>query len=93
MNSLAKFDAPLRRSVQHITNSDLTDVQWIQANFPVKDGGLGVRRASSLAIPAFLASAASTLSLQDDILAESAKSNSDLIGLGRIGITLVNEMR
>jgi len=31
-------------------------------------GGLGVRRVSSLAIPAFLASAASTLPLQDDIL-------------------------
>ena len=28
----------------------------------MKDGGLGVRRVSSLALPAFLASAASTLS-------------------------------
>ena len=30
--------------------------------------GLGVRRVASLAIPAFIASAASTLSLQDDLL-------------------------
>jgi len=44
----------------------------IQASLPVRDGGLGVRRVSSLALPAFLASPASTLSLQDDILTESA---------------------
>jgi len=42
----------------------------------VKDGGLGVRRVSSLAIPAFLASAASTLNLKDDILSGSICSNS-----------------
>jgi len=45
-------------------------MQWIPASLPVKDGGLGVRlrRVSSLVLPAFLASAASTLSVQDDIL-------------------------
>jgi len=35
---------------------------------PIAHGGLGVRRVSSLGIPAFLASAASTLPLQDDII-------------------------
>jgi len=35
---------------------------------PIAHGGLEVRRVSSLAIPAFLASAAITLPLQDDIL-------------------------
>ena len=35
-----------------------------------------IRRVSSLAIPAFVASAASTLSLQDDILSDCAKSDS-----------------
>jgi hypothetical protein len=43
-------------------------MQWLQASLPVKDGGLGVRRVASLASPAFLASAASTLALQDFIL-------------------------
>jgi len=74
-NSLAKFDALLRRSIQLITNSDISDIQWIQASLPVKDGGLPVRRVSSLALPAFLASAASTLSLQVDNLAESPNSD------------------
>jgi len=43
----------------------------------VKDGGLGVRRVSSLALPAFLASAASTLPLHGDILADCACSDND----------------
>jgi len=67
-SALQTFDSLLRDSVQRITNSNLSDIQWLQASLPVKDGGLGVRRVSSLAIPAFLASAASTLSLQADIL-------------------------
>ena len=66
--ALPVFDSMLRAGVQRITNNsdltDLTDLQWLHASLPVKDGGLGVRRVSSLALPAFLASAASTLSLR-----------------------------
>jgi len=47
----------------------MTDTQWLQASLPIKDGGLGVRRVASLALPALLASAAGTVSLQDTILA------------------------
>ena len=43
-------------------------MQWLQASLPIRDGGLGVRRVSALALPAFLASAASTRSLQTEIL-------------------------
>ena len=60
--SLERFDALLKQAIQRITNSVLFDLQWIQASLPVTDGGLGVRRVSSLALPAFLASAASTFS-------------------------------
>jgi len=35
------FDSLLRSTIQSIANSDLSDVQWLQANLPVKDGGLG----------------------------------------------------
>jgi len=38
-----------------------------------------VRRVSSLALPAFLASAASTQSLQDDILTDCVQSESDFL--------------
>ena len=77
--SLQSFDSWLRKAVQRITNSDLSDTQWLQASLPVKDGGLGVRRVTSLAIPAFLASAASTLSLQADILSGSVCSDNDYL--------------
>ena len=73
--SLDSFDGLLRLAIQRITNSDLSDNQWLQASLPVRDGGLGIRRVSSLALPAFLASAASTLCLQDAILSKSQGSN------------------
>jgi len=59
------FDSQLRSAVCHITNSR----QWSVASgfLPVKAGGLGVRWIASLAIPTFLTSAASTLSLQASI--------------------------
>jgi len=43
----------------------------MQALVPIKHGGLGIRRVFSLVNPAFLASAASTVSPQDQILALS----------------------
>jgi len=52
-SSLARFDSLLTSAIQGITNSDLSGIQWLQASLPVKDGGLGVRRVSSLALPAF----------------------------------------
>jgi len=69
--SLHTFDELLRSGIGRITNSYLSDDQWSQASLPVKDGGLGVRKTASLAIPAYLASAASTIDLQDQILARS----------------------
>ena len=68
--SLQVFNSVLRSTIHSITNADLSDVQWLQASLPVKEGGLGVRRVSSLALPAFLTSAVtvSTLSVQEDIL-------------------------
>jgi len=49
----------------------LRSVMRTQASYmPIKHGGPGIRRVSSLAAPAFLASAASTLVLQEQILAQ-----------------------
>ena len=48
---------------------ELTDSQWSQASLPVRRGGLGFRSAAILAPSAFLASAVSTLEIQDAILA------------------------
>ena len=67
-SNLTIFDSIQRSGLSQITNSNLSDTQWLQASLPVKDGGLGIRRVASLASSAFLASAASTLTLQDLIL-------------------------
>jgi hypothetical protein len=58
--------------VNKITNCSLDDNKWIQSGLPIRDGGLGIRRVSSLALPAFLASAAGSLPLQGVILANVA---------------------
>jgi Reverse transcriptase (RNA-dependent DNA polymerase) len=66
--ALERFDAQLRSCVGSICNIDLSDIQWLQASLPVRNGGLGIRRVSSLAPSAFLASAAGTRHLQDQLL-------------------------
>ena len=80
-STLIKFDGFLRDSVQQITNSDLSDTKWIQASLPVRNGGLGIRRVTSLALSAIVvvASAASTLSLQAYILADCAVSDNNFL--------------
>ena len=66
--ALEQFDNLLRSGLCTITNLAISDPQWIQASLPVSAGGLGIRRVVSLALPAFLASAASTHSLQSLLL-------------------------
>ena len=68
---LSQIDEVLKSNINHIANVVLSDVQWIQASLPVKAGGLGILRATSLALPAYLASATSTASLQGLILIRS----------------------
>jgi hypothetical protein len=65
---LSKFDMLLRAALSKICNVNLSDDQWLQASLPVRSGGLGVRRVSSLATPAFIASAVGTSNLQEQIL-------------------------
>jgi len=56
---------------------DLSDDQWAQASLLVRNGGLGIRSAQMLAPSAFLASAASTLELQQSILPPSIQTLAD----------------
>ena len=61
---LSQIDEVLKSNIRQITNVVLSDGQWIQASLPVKAGGLGICRAFSLALSAYLVSAYSTTSLQ-----------------------------
>jgi len=74
--ALLSFDELLRSAVSLISNSVLSDDQWLQTSLPIKDCGLGIRRVSSLATPAFLAS---TLPLQSRILVSYCSFTSDSV--------------
>ena len=65
---MQQFDNLLRDGLRAVTNTTLSDIQWLQATLPIKEGGLGIRKVSTLAISAFLASAAGTQSIQADLL-------------------------
>ena len=53
---LPEYDDVIRQTLKVILNVDLSDVIWKQATLPVSSGGLGVRLAVDLALPAFLSS-------------------------------------
>src|ERR1043165_6679810 len=50
---LEVYNELLRRGIERILNISVTDDQWMQAFLPIKMGGLGIRKVSSLALPAF----------------------------------------
>ena len=75
---LTQFDALLRSALSKICNISLTDEQWLQASLSVRAGGQEIRRVSSLATPAFIASAEGTRNLQDQILNTASGSYSEL---------------
>ena len=65
--ALELFDGHLRSALSRISNTNISDTQWLQASLPIKHGGLGIRQVRSLALPAFFASAASTSDLQSPV--------------------------
>jgi hypothetical protein len=77
-NLLTTFDNMLRSALCSICNVTLTDLQWLQAGLPVRAGGLGIRRVSSLAPSAFLVSAAGTCDLQDLTLRRTERTADDV---------------
>ena len=68
MDQLAKFDYLMRQGLEKLLNVPLDDDAWLQATLPVSRGGLGIRSAQSLSIPAFLASTACTAELVSSLL-------------------------
>ena len=62
------FDKTQRDILENTLNVRITDEAWTQAALPVKDGGLGVRRASDLAIPAYFSSLAASATVARQIL-------------------------
>ena len=84
--TLADFDTLLRSTISRLSNCVLTEVQWLQASLPVKMGGLEARTVSSLALPAYLASAASTSSLQETILDATTCSEDEVFATSYLSL-------
>ena len=74
---LTRFDIILREGLSLIINVDFDDAQWLQATLLVRNAGIGLRTASTLATSAFLASAAFTEALQKAILPSSHSNVAD----------------
>ena len=66
--SLSDYDNLLRSALSKICNITLSENQWLQASLPIRSGVLGIRRITSLASSAYLASAVGTRDLQNQIL-------------------------
>ena len=60
---LKQYDDTIRNTLQLILNISLSDSSWDQASLPISSGGIGVRLAADLALPAFLSSVAGSLDL------------------------------
>lgn len=54
ISSLQEFDESVKHCFAAISNNDLTEPVWNQAVLPISMGGIGLRRATELALSAFL---------------------------------------
>ena len=63
----ADFDDCLKFCATDIYNVSSDDIGWIQATLPIRLGGIGLRRASDLALPAYSASISASQSLISEI--------------------------
>ena len=70
-SEVQRLDEEIRGILSSMLNLKLEDDAWTQASLPVRWGGVGVRKASSLAPSAFLASASAASPLIKRLLPES----------------------
>ena len=65
---LSEYDDVMRAALQSVLNVSISDEAWNQATLPVAKGGIGVRRATQIALPAFLSSVVGSQSLVIELL-------------------------
>jgi hypothetical protein len=72
-NYSESIDSMLHLQLQKILNVKINNRQFLHATLPIRFGGLGIRQISGVALPAFLSSAHSTLTLVGKILRPSLR--------------------
>ncbi|XP_061718384.1 uncharacterized protein LOC133525958 [Cydia pomonella] len=78
---LRPIDLLLKSQIESILNIQFSEQAWTQATLPIRYGGLGTRKISSVALPAFLASIHSSSDLAGKILQASPARNCEIAGL------------
>jgi len=69
---LEEFDKDLRSSLETTLGGSLRDTAWWQASTGVRSGGLGLREAVAVALPAVLASRITSRPLAMEMAAHAA---------------------
>lgn len=75
---LKEYDSLLKAMLESVLNLSLDDGQWLQASLPVRLGGLGVRRSSQIALPAFLSSSIASNELIRQILPDTLSDSAGI---------------
>ena len=70
-NWLKEYDEVIRFTLQYVLNISLSDEAWNQASLPVASGGLGIRKATQVALPAFLSSVCGSQSIIKQLLPQN----------------------
>ncbi|CAE1327841.1 unnamed protein product [Acanthosepion pharaonis] len=70
---LNEIDITIKRCAELICNVNFDDTGWRQAKLPLSFGGLSLRSAVDLALPAYLSSLSSSRELIDEILGGSSQ--------------------
>lgn len=68
IDRLNEIDEFYRHTIETITNNKLTDRSWSQASIPLSFAGLGIRKLTDLAYPAYFSSVHQSQTLADQIL-------------------------
>lgn len=68
ISQLNEIDEFYKRTLEAITNNKLSDTSWTQASLPLSASGLGIRKLTELAMPAYFSSAYQSEELSNRIL-------------------------
>lgn len=79
-NLLSQIDVLIKINLESVLNSQLSEQSWTQGSLPIRYGGLGIRKISSVALPAFLSSVHSSSNLIGKIL-RALPTNYEIVGM------------
>ncbi|KAL7668206.1 hypothetical protein ACOME3_008918 [Neoechinorhynchus agilis] len=69
----------VKASLEKILNTQLSDEAWRQASLPVSPGGLGIRKAADISLPAYLGSYVASRKIAQSFLGENYTLDEDLV--------------